>query len=323
MQTRLGPGGEFDLIRRFLSRQGELDPLCIPVGPGDDAAVVDAAPLAISTDMSVENVHFRRDWLTPQEIGWRAAVGALSDLAAMAAEPVGMLLSLAVPPADVPGFAEGVVEGVTAAARLLEAPLIGGDVARCDALAVLDLVVLGRARHPLRRSGARPGDELWVTGWLGGAAAAVRDLRAGRTPTDAARERLARPWPRLAHARWLGAVGALTAGIDLSDGIAGDARHLAAASGVGIVIDEDALPIDRDAGADLDLALTGGEDYELCVTARPGILSPLVDMFTAEFGLPLSRIGEVVEGEEVRLRAADGSTRPMPRGGYVHFGEIS
>jgi thiamine-monophosphate kinase len=222
----MGPGGEFDLIRSFLERAGPL-PKEIKVGPGDDFAVLDAGPLALSSDLSVEEVHFRRDWLTPEEIGWRAAASALSDLAAVAAEPLAVLVSLALRPEDAAsGWARRLMDGLEQAARECGAGLAGGDVARSPGPVLIDVTAVGRAKAPVLRSGARAGDELWVTGELGGAAAAARQLAAGERPADALRHAFAHPAARVREARWLATHTRLHAMIDLSDGLAGDAGHL-------------------------------------------------------------------------------------------------
>lgn len=317
MSARLGPGAEFDLIRRFLQGAGAVDG--VVVGPGDDCAVLDLAPLAVSVDMSLEDVHFRRDWMSAREIGGRAAAAALSDLAAMAARPVGVLVSLAAPESDVPDYAAELVAGAAEAARTVGAELIGGDVARSPDRLAIDVVVLGHAPAPVRRDGARPGDELWVTGRLGGAAAAVAALLEGGEPNRAARERMVRPRPRTAEAVWLAQRVALHAAIDVSDGLAGDARHVAAASGVRVELEPARVPVDSDAGANLELALGGGEDYELCLAAEPGALDAVRDDFVAGFGVELTRVGAVREGEGVWLVDGDGRAAAAPRGGWVHF----
>lgn len=325
----LGPGAEFDLIRRFLAVSGGDLPREIVVGPGDDAAVLAAHPLAVSSDLSIEGVHFQRDWLSAEEIGGRAASAALSDLAAMAARPVGILLSIATAPADAFGFTQRVVHGAVAAARALDARLLGGDLTRSPGPLILDVVVLGEAAHPLRRHGARAGDQIWVTGRLGAPAVAVRAWLAGADPAADARERFARPIARTREALWLRQNADLTAGIDLSDGLAGDLPHIAAASGVGILVDRAAVPVHPAAADAVELALSGGEEYELCVAAPPGALEPVVAAFEARFDVPLTRIGEVVEGPDggdadggsLRLRNRDGSIEPMPAPHYRHFTE--
>lgn len=325
----LGPGAEFDLILRFLARAGGELPREVMVGPGDDATVLTANPVAISCDLSIEGVHFRRDWLSAEEIGWRATSAALSDLAAMAARPVGVLLSIAAG-SDAAGFSERVVHGAIAAARAVGARLIGGDLTRSPGPLVLDVIVVGEAVHPLRRDGARAGDELWVTGRLGAPAVAVRDWLAGAEPDSAARERFAHPVARTAEALWLRQRADLTAGIDLSDGLAGDLPHIAAASRVGIVVDRGAVPAHAAAEHAPELALTGGEEYELCVAAPPGAIERVAVEFEARFDIPLTRIGDVVAppddddgraGEAVRLRDPDGSLEAMPAPEFLHFTE--
>jgi thiamine-monophosphate kinase len=207
------------------------------------------------------------------------------------------------------------------------APILGGDVARTDGPLVRDVDVLGEAARPVRRGGARPGAAVWVTGTLGGAAAAVHAWESGEVPPGAARAAFAHPVPRLAEARWLAERGVLQAMIDVSDGLAGDAGHLAAASGMRIVLHESAIPVHDSvrevvAGpADrLRLALAGGEDYELCFAAAAGAIEPLAAEFAARFGVALTRVGEVMAGEGVWLRAEGGGERPLAYPGFDHFG---
>ena len=269
----LGPGAEFDLIRRVAALApppGEH----VRLGPGDDAAVVGDG-WVLSTDLSVEDVHFRRRWLSDEEIGYRAAAAALSDLAAMAAEPVGVLVSVAYPQGG--GFdAEALNRGVHAAAGAVGATVLGGDLSRSPGPVFVDVTVVGRAIHPILRAGAVPGDEVWVTGALGGSAAAVRLWMAGSEPPAALRAAYAHPLPRVAAALALSRAGVLHAMVDLSDGLAGDAGHLAAAGGVAVVLQEERIP--RAAGLEEALdgeaageaVLHGGEDYELCFAAPAG-----------------------------------------------------
>lgn len=324
----LGPGREFDRIRRFLADLPDPGPEVL-VGPGDDAAVLRSG-LVVSADLSVEGVHFRLDWVSAREAGYRATMGALSDLAAMAAEPRGILASVAVPGGpESEGRGSGLMEGVREAAATIGAPLLGGDLTLSPGPLVLDVAVLGHAGEPLLRSGAHPGDELWVTGALGAAAGAVAVWEAGGSPAAALRSAFVRPPARLAHARWLAGAGA-RAGLDLSDGLAGDAGHLAAASGVGVRLEADAVPVHPalesgalPPGADpLAFALHGGEDYELLVAAPPGRLAPRVEEFHERFDLLLTRVGSVVEGAGVELvPPGGGSPRPLTRGGHDHFRE--
>jgi thiamine-monophosphate kinase len=251
--------------------------------------------LVVSTDSTVEGVHFRRPWLTPEEIGWRATHAALSDLAAMGAAPLGVLLALTVP-SDWRDQLPGVAEGIGDACRATGATIVGGDVTDGDRLA-LAITALGHTAHPLSRAGARAGDTLYVTGRLGGPGEAVRAWYAGRSPEPAHRARFARPSARLAAGQWFAAHGA-TAAIDLSDGLSGDAAHLAAASRVRCVLTIDSIPCV--AGVSVHEALGSGEEYELLVAAR----AIDAQAFAREnAGLELTAIGRV---EAVVSGRADG-----------------
>ncbi|WKW11831.1 thiamine-phosphate kinase [Pseudogemmatithrix spongiicola] len=279
----MGPGREFDAVRALLAQWGPA-----ARGVGDDAAVLDVPvgeKLVVSTDSTVEEVHFRRAWLSAEEIGWRATQAALSDLAAMGAAPLGVLLALTVP-RDWRAALPELAAGIGAATGAAGAPIVGGDVTDGDRLA-LAITVLGHARRPLSRAGARPGDVLYVTGVLGGPGAALDAWMAGREPGDVARARFARPEARIAAGQWLAAHGA-TAALDLSDGLAGDVAHLAAASGVACVLELDAVPCL--AGVRVDAALQSGEEYELLVAA------PAMDaaaFAAAHAGLRLTAVGRV------------------------------
>ncbi len=313
----MAPGGEFDLIRRFLAEEGEL-PADVRVGPGDDAAVLHRGTV-LSSDLSVEDVHFRRDWITDVEIGYRAAAAALSDLAAMAAEPVGLLVSVAAPRGGAVDL-EAVHSGVRAAASDVGAAVLGGDLSRSPGPLVLDVTVVGCTDWPVLRSGARPGDEVWVTGTLGAAAAAVRVWEGGQQPGPDLREAFARPTPRIAEARCLAEREVPHALIDVSDGLAGDAGHLAAASDVRIVLEAARIPVAEAAATNaeegLEFALHGGEDYELCFTTSPDRVD--AQDFVDRFGLRVTRVGRVEEGAGVWLER-DGGVERLERGGYDHL----
>ncbi|HET8656070.1 MAG TPA: thiamine-phosphate kinase [Longimicrobiaceae bacterium] len=321
----LGPGPEFDLIRRFLSG-AVAGGGAVRVGPGDDCAVL-ANGTVLSTDMSVEGVHFRREWLSPREMGYRAAAAALSDLAAVAARPVGALVSLAVAPEDAEAWAEEVMAGVRGAVERAGGVLLGGDLTRSPALLALDVTAVGETSTPVLRSAAAVGDEVWVTGELGGAAACAMKLLAGGEPDPEARERFVRPTPRIPEAGWLQERGVLHAMLDLSDGLLGDAGHIAAASGVAVVLEADAIPVAAAARRSvatpeeaLALAVSGGEDYELCFTAAPGAVGPLRAGFSHRFGISLTRVGRVEEGSGVWWREGENRRRPAAGGGFQHFG---
>jgi thiamine-monophosphate kinase len=205
----------------------------------------------------------------------------------------------------------------------VSAPVIGGDLSRSPGPLMIDVVAIGRSERPLLRSGAEPDDEVWVTGSLGASAAAVRLWEEGGSPSPELREAFARPRPRIAGARALAARGMARALVDVSDGIAGDAGHIAAASGARITLEASAVPVSPAAlaalGADraFELALHGGEDYELCFAARAGAVDAAA--FQREHGVPLTRVGWVSEGEGVWIHDWEGETHPVARGGFDHW----
>lgn len=306
----LGPGREFDVIRDLVRRWGSA-----AHGIGDDAAVLDVPPgarLVASTDATVENVHFRRGWLSATEIGYRAATAALSDLAAMAASPLAMLVAMSLPRGWYAVIGE-IGDGIGEAARAFGAPITGGNLTGGSQLAIT-VTVLGSASHVLHRNGAQPGDSLYVTGALGGPGAALDAWERGGSPSAEHRARFARPTARIREAAWLAAHGARAA-IDVSDGLFADARHLATASGVTACIELEAVP--RVAGVTTGDALRSGEEYELLVAA------PRLDehAFARDFELPLTRVGSVepavhaVPGARVRSR---GVFVDLPAG-HDHF----
>jgi thiamine-monophosphate kinase len=326
--SALAPGPEFDLIRRFLARtagDGARGDVRVPAG--DDCAVVAGNGIALSSDMAVEEVHFRRDWLSARETGYRAAAAALSDLAAVAARPIGVLASLAVRKEDAGTYAEHVMAGVHDAVSRAGGVVLGGDLTRSLDATVIDVTAVGECPDPVLRSGAREGDEVWVTGTLGGSAAWVSALLRGELGDVRARPAFAAPVARTAEALWLHARALPWAMVDLSDGLAGDAAHVAAASGVAVVLELEAVPVHAGArgGAESDdealaLALGGGEDYELCFCARPGAVAEHVAEFVQTFGVPLTRVGRVEAGSGVWRAAPDGGRLPLPFGGFQHFG---
>jgi thiamine-monophosphate kinase len=315
----LGPGIEFDLIRRIADRLGPR-----ARGLGDDCALlqVGQTTLAVSTDLSVEGVHFRREWLTPTEIGWRAAASALSDLAAEGATPIGLMASVGVPPDAGEGNLESIMEGVGDAAVAAGASVSGGDLSAAPVWTI-DVTVFGTAERPVRRDGALAGDSVWVTGELGGARAALKRWLSGEAPAKAARQAFAHPMPRITAGLRLARAGA-RAMIDLSDGLAGDAGHLAAASGKAVVIDLERLPIHPDVEAmarelgtsSEQFAALGGEDYELLAVMPPGFTEREAHDFTAATGVALRRIGTVETGSGARFRDDDTLVRLA---GYDHF----
>jgi len=328
--TPLGPGGEFERLRAVFARLG---PRLGDVG--DDAALVsvDGAALALSCDLSVEGRHFRRQWLTPEEIGWRAGAAALSDLAAVAAEPLGVLAAVGIPEGGEGEFLEALMDGLAGAAERCGARVWGGDLVRASEVTV-DVTVVGRATRPVRRRGAGVGDGVWVTGALGGPAAAIAAWESGAVPVPLHRQRFARPLPRVAESWWLRDHGA-TAMLDISDGLVGDAGHLAAASGVGVEIEVERVPVVGEVGEvggeaeaaeaaaaaglsrGLRFALQGGEEYELLVALPASFGEAEVPEFEHRFRLALTRVGTVREGAGVTVLRGG---QPIDvGGGFSHF----
>ncbi len=313
---RLGPGGEFDRLRAIYASLG-----AVGRGLGDDCALVriGSRTIALSIDLSLEGVHFRTEWLSFREIGWRATAAALSDLAAEGAQPLGVLVSVGLPGKG-RGRGQGrrdpateIMSGVGAATRSVGASVLGGDLVRSSRYLV-DVCVLGLAARPVRRSGAHAGDGLWVTGQLGGAALALAALRAGRRLAAAVRRRFARPAPRIAAGVWLARRGA-HAMIDVSDGLAADAGHVAAASGVRIEIELEGMPCWP--GVTPRAAVRSGEEYELLVALSPRFGERDARAFRRATGLRLTRIGRCVAGRGIGM--TDHGRPTTPPAGFDHF----
>ena len=283
-------------------------------GIGDDAAVmsstVSGARHIASTDVSVENVHFRRGWITPQEIGYRATAAALSDLAAMAAEPLGILVALTLPDAW-RGDLDEIADGIGEAAAGCSTRILGGDLSGGRDLA-LAITVLGAAERPLLRSGAHAGDLVYVTGTLGGPLAALNAFLDNRPPSPEDRARFVRPVPRIREAIGLAKRG-VSAATDISDGLAADLENIAVASGVCISISLDRLPVVS--GVSPAEAAGSGEEYELVVTSPVALEA---QAFEREFGLPLTQIGAVEAGRPLVSVFDHGAPVPTPVG-YFHF----
>lgn len=280
----LGAGREFDTIRGLMATWGDL-----VADIGDDAAVLPPVRGAhvISTDACVEGVHFLTHWITPREVGVRAATAALSDLAAMGAHAGQVLVAMVVPSAWDDRLME-VAEGLAGPIRRAGARIIGGNLSRGAAFGIT-LTVIGDAPRAVPRSGAQIGDLVVVTGTLGGPGAATTAWYAGQSPSAWARARFAAPSPRLAEGQQLAIAGA-TAMLDISDGLAADARHLAAASGVALDLDPSRIPVGP--GIEPAAALTSGEEYELLATLPSDALDLLQQVWRSD--VPLTVIGTVV-----------------------------
>jgi len=309
--------GEFDLIARIRARVRDRGD--VVVGIGDDAAILQPPPgqqLAVTTDTLNVGVHFFAE-TRAQDLGWKALAVNLSDLAAMGAEPAWCTLSLSLPESD-PAWLDGFLEGFLDLAGEHRIALVGGDTTRGPlsiAVTAIGVVDAGRA---LRRAGACVDDDVWVSGTLGDAAAALAQWP---TPRDALRRRLERPQPRVALGRSL--LGLAHAAADVSDGLLADLGHICQASGVGAEIWLPSLP-----ASDALLALeaderthwqaSGGDDYELCFTAAPSQREAIVRL-SADLDLPLTRVGCIVAGNEVVGLDALGRPWRGARKGYEHF----
>jgi thiamine-monophosphate kinase len=280
-------------------------------GLRDDAAVVDVpggGSVVVSVDSVVDGVHVDLSVGSPADVGWKALMGALSDLAAMGAFPLGALVSLCVPGGSGDGgVALGVMAGVAEASEATRCPVVGGDVSTAGEL-VVGVTVLGSVGEDgtaVSRSAGLAGDVVLVTGPCGASAAGLRELRAGTGSGDAYR----RPVARLREGEAARLVGA-HAMIDVSDGLALDLHRLADASGVGFTLDE--VPVAR--GATLDEALGGGEDYELVLAVGKELVDGLTSVFEAESLRPPQRIGWLVGDSGVRLLGG----RKLERLGWQH-----
>ena len=288
-------------------------------GIGDDAAILQAArgqQLLVTTDLCIEGVHFRREWHPARSVGHRCLTRGLSDVAAMGGEPVACFLSLGLPPKLQQRWVDDFLKGLVDLARRSGVSLAGGDISSADKV-MIDIVVTGQvpAKKAVLRSGARPGDRIFVTGDLGGSAAVLRKLYAGTKVTPAKDNRHFYPAPRLEAGKWLRQHGA-TAMIDISDGLSVDLEHICQESRVNATIDANHLPVAEDAS--LALALHGGEDYELLFTVPKKTKLP-----SKIAGVRVTEIGEIQpqanSRTRVHLRGLDGRTRPLKPAGWEHF----
>jgi thiamine-monophosphate kinase len=321
---RLRDLGEFGFIERVAQMASCAAPE-LELGVGDDCAIVRAGDqrLAVTTDAMLEGRHFRRDWLSPEEIGARAMTAGLSDIAAMGARPALAFTSVAIPPAWTVEQATDLARGLVEQAARYGACLAGGDTIAAHEEAFVDVMVLGWCgAHIWRRDAAEVGDSVCVTGRLGGSAAAMAGKLAGleRIPCW---EAYARPQPRVAEAQALAPLGLIHAAMDISDGLVQDAGHLCERSGVGIVIRAAEVPVNAGAAQvaaelgeeALPYALSGGEDFELLFTCR----AEAVPALQAAVATPITVVGEVVAGAQVVVLDAKGEEMVLERKGWDQF----
>jgi thiamine-monophosphate kinase len=333
-----GTPGELALIRQLRSRAAQSSSIALRLGIGDDCALLrlrTGEEFAVTTDLSIAGRHFRVDWHPSESIGHRTLARGLSDLAAMGARPVAAFLSLGLP-RDLttptgrrPSWVQGFLDGLLALAAAYKTPLAGGDLSESP-IPVADIVLVGRVPHgrALLRSGARPGHLLYVTGTLGGAAAALACLveltiaqpvrpQPPRVPKklEALLTPHLYPQPRIAQGLFLQRHSLASAAIDLSDGLSTDLAHLCQESDLAAEIDAALLPIHP--AATLDQALNGGEDYELLFTAPASVRIPRTIA-----SVPLTRIGRILPRHPnrpaVTLIALQGRRQLSPQG-WQHF----
>lgn len=321
----MGALGEWGFLKKLLPRLSQGVSKRVLLGPGDDAALVrfGRETVAITTDMLVEGVHFRQAWTPAEDLGHKTLAVNLSDLAAMGdVEPSVGVLSAGVPPAIPASYLDGFYRGFARLARRHGFELVGGDTVRADRL-TFSLTALGRVRGPIfKRSGARVGDALMVTGTLGDAAAGLaflenKEKKKGTKDLAFLCGRLLRPEPRLVWARSLAKTGGVTACLDSSDGIWRSVAILGEASGVGADVWADRLPLStalqKWAGDRAeDFALVGGEDYELVFTARPASARRIESLGFARV------VGEMVPARRGVRALHDGRPREVPPG-FEHF----
>ncbi|HEX5109685.1 MAG TPA: thiamine-phosphate kinase [Vicinamibacterales bacterium] len=322
--------GERALVERIRARLAM--PSWVVVGPGDDGAVV--APVrglleVFTTDAMVEGIHFDRRFVPSDAIGHRALAVNLSDLAAMGAEPRAALLSLVLPDVFAIDELDALLDGLLRLAAAQRVTLIGGNITRSPGPLIVDVTAIGSVhrRRVLKREGARPGDGVYVTGWLGNGVIGLRRLqqRGGFATPDPAEAHYLRPQPRVRAGVMLGRNRVASSCMDLSDGLADGVRQIAACSGVGMLLDSSSLPIGADVsswheqngGSPLETALSGGDDYELLFTVRAAHLGRLRGVRQHIGDLPITRIGVVTRDPQL-LVTAQGGTRVLPDG-FEHF----
>lgn len=320
--------GERALIDRIRARVPP-PPSHVLIGIGDDAAVVEPernAVEVVTTDGLVEGVHFNRAFVGPADIGHKALAVNLSDLAAMGAAPRVAVLSLMLPAAFHVADVDALLDGLLALAERARIALVGGNISRSPGPLVVDVTAIGSVhrRSVLTRAGGRAGEDLYVTGSIGGAAAGLEMLREGKS--DPCTVRYLRPEPRTRFGLLLSRNRVTRACVDLSDGLADAVRQLAGASGTGAAIDATTLPIDpaarrwfeRHGTPAVDAALSGGEDYELLFTVSPKLQSRLGAVSRLAKDLAVTKIGRLTKDPAIVLKR-DGRAEPLPSG-FTHFG---
>ena len=314
---------EKQLIERVRRLAGEGRKREIVRGIGDDCAVLRIRPgeqVLVTTDLCVEDVHFRRKWHPAHSVGHRCLARGLSDIAAMGGKPVACFLSMALPPMLPQKWMDEFLRGLLQLARKFDVTLTGGDTSSGEKIAA-DIVVLGTipTGKAVLRSGARPGDQIYVTGELGGSAAVLSRLFDRKKVRPARDDRHFYPNPRVEVGQWLRQRNLASAMIDVSDGLSVDLAHLCEESRVSALLEADAIPVSE--RATLDQALHGGDDYELLFTASPRLKIP-----SEIRGVAVTMIGKILPGASngfrVQIRGKERSTKPLKARGWQHFSKF-
>ena len=330
LTTTLSALGEFGLISRIAAEV--TAPESVITGIGDDAAVTALSTgmqLLTSTDMLLEDVHFSRTWHDPYRLGRKSLAVSISDIAAMGGLPRWALLSFAIPPKLPLDFVDDFMRGFLALASEHQVCLVGGDTCSSRSGLTISVTIMGE-QYPdkiVRRNGAKPDDDIWVTGTLGDAALCLQLLQKGdEGVNDLLLSRLLDPVPRVSVGTALAEAGLATAMVDTSDGVLADYGHIAEQSSVGGRICVGDLPLSapfREQAASLSstpyqLALSGGEDYELCFTAHRSNREKIVDC-VKKSGIAVTRIGIVTSFTGVAVVNCDGSPYNTSANGFNHF----
>ncbi len=316
------PDAEKQLIAGIRGRSASRS-RAITAGIGDDCAILQIPPAhqaLVTTDFSLEGVHFRREWHPAEAVGHRCLTRGLSDIAAMGGNPIAAFLSLALPQNLAQSWVNQFLKGFLKLADRFHVTLAGGDTAQSPGGILADIILVGSVPkgEAIRRSGGRVGDRVYVTGALGGAAAALKLLFSGQKLRPADFPPHFRPMPRVEVGRFLREKGLASAMIDLSDGLSTDLGHICDESGVGAQIQASAVPrarIGKPAHAvELEFALNGGDDYELLFTAHPGKRVP-----SKIAGIPITQIGEITRHKSVLLVNQNGVVSKLRPRGWEHF----
>ena len=328
---------EFDLIERFKAIIGSTPKSDEILGIGDDTAVLKLEPdylTLLTCDILIEDVHFSLDYISPFQLGQRAMAVNMSDIAAMGGQPVFALTSLALPVNVNVSFLDDLYKGMIEQANKFETKIIGGNLSKSPEKIMIDLFMLGKVLpdQMLTRSGAKPGDRIFMTGETGSSAAGLNLLKKygksfSKEFADLVNTHL-QPIPRINAGRSIAACGYATAMIDISDGLAADLGHIMAASHVGVYIYKESIPISGLLSAAAgtlrvdkwQLTLSGGEDYELLFTMKPETPDRIIAQIALKSNIPITEIGEITtEVDSLYIIDSTGGKEKIETRGWKHF----